>query len=185
MKTDRVYHDSFKHLSQAGGGTGVLLARIVAAETGNRYSAVAVEFDGDGLTQPVGDEVVVTNLAEDPSAGGNLPAGTEALAVDTEGRWVVHVRAFGTAVFAARVIAHAGTAGRYIVREQALSPEGTFEDKPGADDVTATNLAELSLGDGAAVDDDTIVLVHAVPDTGEPPTPRHVFDHPAYAKYLD
>lgn len=186
MNTDRAYHDSFGHLSQAGGASGVLLVRVVASEGGNRYAAVPVEFDPAGQTQPAGDELVVTNLAEDPSAGGDLPAETEALAVDVEGKWVVHVRSGGGATaFAARVVAHAGSASCYTVREQVLSSEGVFSDKPNAADLTATNLAELSLGDGAAVDDDAIVMVHAVPDTGQPPTLRYLFDHPAYAKYLD
>jgi hypothetical protein len=186
MRTDADVHDAFQHLSQAGGGAGTQLVRVVSHDTANRYTARPVEFDADGQTQPVGDEeLTVTNLAEATSAGGNLPADTEAVAVDVEGRWVVHVRPGGSASFPARVVEPAGTAATYTVREQVLSPGGAFSDKPGAADVTATNLAELSLGDGAAVDDDTLVLVVTVADTGEPPTLRYVFDHPAYAKYLD
>jgi hypothetical protein len=186
MRTDADVHDSFQHLSQAGGRAGTQLVRIVAADTGNRYTARPVEFDETGRTQPVGDdELTVTNLAETPSDGGNLPADAEAVAVDVEGRWVLHVRPGNATAFPARVVAPAGTAAQYTVREQALSPSGAFSDKPGAADVTAINLAELSLGDGAAVDDDALVLVLTVIDTGDPPTLRYVFDHPAYAKYLD
>jgi len=91
----------------------------------------------------------------------------------------------GVTIFPARIVAPAAGAGNYTVREQVISAEGGFSDKPGAANLTATNLAELSLGAGAAVDDDTIVLVLTVADTGSPPTLRYVFDHPAYAKYLD
>jgi hypothetical protein len=35
------------------------------------------------------------------------------------------------------------------------------------------------------VEDDAIVLVTILRDTGTPPVLRYVFDHPAYAKYLD
>lgn len=187
MNNDQSYHDSFEHLRQAGGSAGVQLVRIVAAEGGNRYTARPVEFDAAGQTQFVGTaELSVTNLAESPSGGGSLPADTEALAVDVEGRWIIHVpQSSGTAAFAARVIAPAAAAARYNVLEQVVSPAGEFSDKPDAAEVTAINLAELSLGEGAAVDDDSIVLVTAVADTSEPPTLRYVFDHPAYAKYLD
>ncbi|MGC9455377.1 MAG: hypothetical protein ACP5HU_11010 [Phycisphaerae bacterium] len=187
MRTESEYHDSFEHLCQAGGACGVLAVRITASAGGNRYTARPLEFDETGQTQPVGDdELTVTNLAEPASEGGTLPADTEAVAVDVEGRWVVHVRRQSqTAAFAARVIAPAASAGSYTVLEQVVSAAGEFSDKPGAAAVTAVNLAELSLGDGAAVDDDSIVLVTAIPDTSQPPTLRYVFDHPAYAKYLD
>lgn len=185
MRTESEYHDSFEHLCQDGDARGVLLVRITAPDEGNRYTARPVEFDETGQTQPVGtDELTVTNLAEPASEGGSLPADTEALAVDIEGRWVIHVRR-QTAIFPARVISPGAAAGRYTVLEQVVSSTGEFSDKPDAASVSAVNLAELSLGDGAAVDDDSIVLVTAIADTSEPPALRYVFDHPAYAKYLD
>jgi len=48
----------------------------------------------------------------------------------------------------------------------------------------AHNLAELTLGCGAAVDDGAIVVVSRLTDSGTPSTERYVFDHPVYAKYL-
>ncbi|MFO7899919.1 MAG: hypothetical protein R6V58_12775, partial [Planctomycetota bacterium] len=181
MGTESEYHDSFEHLCQDGGARGVLLVRITGADGDNRYTARPVEFDETGNTQPVGDdELTVTNLAEAASDGGSLPADTEALAVDVEGRWVIHVRQ-RTAAFPARVIAPGASDGRYNVLEQVVSSSGEFSDKPDAVAVSAVNLAELSLGDGAAVDDDSIVLVTAIPDISEPPTLRYVFDHATYA----
>ena len=53
------------------------------------------------------------------------------------------------------------------------------------DPASAKNLAELSLGTGAAVDTGSVVLVAAVLDQASPPNMRYTFDHPAYAKYLD
>ena len=110
-----------------------------------------------------------------------IAAGTDAIAVDIEGRWVVFIRpAPGAAMFPARVVSAEGSAV-YTVREQAVGEGGSLEDKEGAADILATSLAELSLGGGTAVDVDTIVLVMAVPAAG---ATRYFFDHPVYAKYL-
>jgi hypothetical protein len=89
-----------------------------------------------------------------------------------------------TTMFAAKVVSSLGGSA-YGVLEQVCTGAGSFADKSGAQQVTAHNLAELSLGPGAAVNTGTIVLAMAIPDTGNPPTTRYVFDHPAYAKYLD
>lgn len=183
--TDALAH--FGTLVQAGGANGACLVRLVNLVAANRYAARCVEFGDNGATQPVGDErITVTNLAEPADATGQLPADTEAVAVDVEGRWVIFIRPGGggaTAQFPAKVLAALGD-GVYTVREQAVSPVGTFSDAPGAANLTARNLAELSLGPGAAVPNDTILLATAVEDTGTPATLRYVFDHPAYAKYL-
>ncbi|MBS3734475.1 MAG: hypothetical protein KGY99_06060 [Phycisphaerae bacterium] len=178
------HRDALGRLIQAGDAVGVGLFRVQQLDQNNRYEAVPLEFDEDGIAQPASDEtVVVTNLAEPADTPGTLPADTDAVGVDVEGRWVIFVRQAASGVFPARVIASSGGAS-YTVREQVATGPGTFADKADAADVTACNLAELSLGPGAAVDDDTVVLVTVLTDTGTPPTIRYVFDHPAYAKYL-
>ncbi len=184
MTGQPTYHDALGRLAQAGGAAGVQLVRLIELAAGNRYTARPVEFGDDGETQLVGtDTLEVTNLAEPADGSGSVPEGADAVAVDVEGRWVVFVRQATAATFPARIIAGQGGAA-YTVREQAATGAGTFADKGGAADVTAHNLAELSLGPGAAVDDDTIVIVTTLTDTGTPPTLRYVFDHPVYAKYL-
>jgi len=178
------FHDALHRLAQVGSAAGVRLVRITQLVEKNLYLARPVEFDENGYTQFVGtDTMTVTNLAEPADSDGQLPPDTEAVAVDVEGRWVVFVRQ-SAAMFVARVIDSLGSAA-YQVREQVATGPGTFCDKTGAADVTACNLAELSLGPGAAVEDDAIVLVTILRDTGTPPVLRYVFDHPAYAKYLD
>jgi len=87
-------------------------------------------------------------------------------------------------VMFAKVIDSLGD-GMYTVRLQEITSAGEYVDKPDTDDFTACNLAEVSLGPGAAVEDGTYVLISAIPDTSNPPQNRYVFDHPAYAKYLD
>ncbi|GAH27073.1 unnamed protein product, partial [marine sediment metagenome] len=114
---------------------------------------------------------------------GQVPPDTDAVALDVEGRWVVFVRPPG-AVFPGKVTGSGGDAA-YTVLEQVVTGPGTFADKEDAVAVTAHNLAELSLGPGAAVDTGTIVMVATLLDNDEPPNLRYVFDHPAYAKYLD
>ncbi len=184
--TDAIAH--FGTLIQAGAAHGACLVRLTGLAAANCYTAHRVEFRDDGSTQPADDETItVTNLAEPADAPGALTAGVEAVAIDAEGRWVIFVRLGGasgaTAQFPAKVISAQGGAV-YTVREQAISVAGTFGDAAGAVEVSACNLAELSLGLGAAVPADTIVLVIAIEDTSTPPTLRYVFDHPAYAKYL-
>lgn len=178
----------FAVLVQAGAARGACLVRLTNLLAANRYAAVALEFDDTGATRPVaeGETLLVTNLAEPADAPGQLSAGAEAVALDVEGRWVIFLRpdsAGGAALFPARVLATQGS-GLYTVRPQVLGPSGEFSDAPGAADLTARNLAELSLGPGAAVPNDTIILATILADTATPPTLRYVFDHPAYAKYL-
>jgi len=179
--------DSLYRLAQIGATLGVQLVRMTALSHDNVYAARPVEFDDDGDTKFVGNETFsVTNLAEPSDADGVIPAGTDAVAIDVEGRWIVFVRppATGAAAFPAKVIGSTGGCG-YTVREQVCTGFGQFADRQGAADLAAWNLAEMSLGPGAAIDDGTIVLVTTLTDSGSPPTLRYVFDHPAYAKYLD
>jgi len=184
MTTSVPFHDALSHLAQVGGMTGVRLVCLIELEAANRYKARPIEFDEDGKTQFVGMETLtVTNLAEPADTEGKVPEDTDAVAVDVEGRWVVFVRPTGAAVFPARALSSQGS-GTYTVREQVATGAGTFADKQGAESITAYNLAELSLGPGAAVDYGTIVLVTELQDTNDPPAVRYVFDHPVYAKYL-
>ena len=186
MTTRSPYHDGLYRLAQIGTPTGLQLVRIVDVEEGNRYTARAVEFDDDGSTKFAEDTTIsVTNLAEPADSPGGVPPDTDALALDVEGRWIVFLRrSEGVASFPAKVISAQGNA-IYTLREQALTSEGSFTDKSGAQDFSARNLAELSLGPGAAVDEGTILLVSAILDNDSPPNVHYVFDHPAYAKYLD
>jgi len=186
---NHTYHDAIKCLAGAGAACGVQLVRITAPDAGNRYTARPVEFTAAGATQPASTETLsVVNLAEPADQPGQLAADNEAVALDVEGRWVIFVRvAAATAspgVFAAKVVAALGSAA-YTIREQTLDTNGAFIDKSGTLNVSAKNLAELSLGSGAAVAVGTIVLATTITDGGTPPSVAYIFDHPAYAKYLE
>lgn len=182
MTTPAPHHDALYRLAQVGTSLGVQLVRLSALVAGNRYQASAVEFAADGSATPAGPETFeVTNLAEPADAPGVVAPQSHAVALDVEGRWVIFVRPPTAAVLAARVVAALGAAA-YTVRPQRAAATGSLEDQPAATDLTAWNLAELSLGDGAAVDVGTVVLVAAI---AGPAAPRYVFDHPVYAKYLE
>jgi hypothetical protein len=73
-------------------------------------------------------------------------------------------------------VAAAATGAQYTVIEQVANGAG-FVDKPGASNITATNMAEATVGPGGAVDANTRVLVCSFGG-------NYVFDHPVYAKYL-
>jgi len=185
MPEQKTYYDALGRWAQASASKAAQLVRVVAHVAGNRYTARPISFDAAGGTEIIGTETLsVVNLAEPADADGQVQPNTDAVAVDVGGRWVVFLRPIPAAFFPAKVIASQGD-GAYTVREQIATGAGTFADAPGAPDLTAYNLAELSLGPGAAVDDGTIVLVLTVMDNGNPPVARYVFDHPAYAKYLD
>jgi len=180
------FHDSLFRLAQIGTTTGMQLVRLTACRGGNQYDALPIEFAADGTTHTASDRTLtVLNLAEPADAAGTVPAGTDVVALDVEGRWVAFVRQAASAAsvaMPARIVAPLGQA-KYTVRPQTCSAAGTFVDAAGAADLQAVNLAELSLGTGAAMDPGTIVLVSSLADAAG--TTRYVFDHPAYAKYLD
>jgi len=185
MSENIPFHDALGRLAQAGATREVQLVRITELDEANRYTARPVEFAEDGSTEFVGTETLtVINLAEPADATGRVHSETDAVAIDVEGRWVVFLDLPGAAIFPVKVVSSQGSAA-YTVREQVPTGGGTFADKEGAANITAYNLAELSLGPGAAVDDDTILLVTALADEATPPTVRYYFNHPAYAKYLD
>lgn len=185
MSGQNTYYDALGRWAQASGAKAAQLIRIVEHFDENRYTARPIAFDAEGGTEVVGSETLtVTNLAEPADANGQVPPDTDAVAIDVGGRWVVFLRAVPGAFFPAKVVASQGNAA-YTVREQIATGSGTFADAPGAANLTAYNLAELSLGPGAAVENNTIVLVLTVMDNSTPPTARYVFDHPVYAKYLD
>lgn len=178
------FHDAMRRLGQEGSAGGLRLVRLVSLNQANRYNARLIEFAADGSTQEVAaDLLTVTNLAEPANAAGSVPGGTEAFAMDVEGRWVVFVRQVPSAVFLAKVKASLGQS-LYSVREQDCTGVRTLTDRSGVYDLPAINLAELSLGDGAAVDVGTFVLVRSITDAASPATLRYVFDHPVYAKYI-
>lgn len=185
MSENQAPHDTFSCWAEVSGNKAAQLVRLTAHDEGNRYTARPIAFDAQGGTEIVGTlTLTVTNLAEPADSNGRAPPDTDAIAVDAGGRWVVFVRPLSLAVFPAKVVASLGGSA-YTVREQVATGPGTFADAPGAVDLTAHNLAELSLGSGAAVDTGTILTVRATLDNGNPPTTRYIFDHPAYAKYLD
>jgi hypothetical protein len=184
MSITGTYYDALGRWAEVSDGKAAQLVRITGHDAGNRYHARPVAFDAVGQTVIVGTRVLtVTNLAEPADAGGGVPDNTDAVAVDAGGRWVVFLRRAAQG-FPAKVLSSQGGAA-YTVREQVATGAGTFADAPGTADLTAHNLAELSLGPGAAVGAGTIVLLTVLLDNGTPPTARYVFDHPAYAKYLD
>jgi hypothetical protein len=179
-----VYDDGFGRLVQAGGAGRARLVRITGLDDGNRYTARPIEYGAGGELQFAGsEEWTVTNLAEPADTDGRVEPDTDAVALDVEGRWIVHLTPAGTALFPARIVSSDGGAV-YTVRPQTWDSTGDFIDKSQAVDVSAKNLAELSLGPGGAVDDGTVVLVAPLTDDGDPPAVRYVFDHSAYAKYL-
>jgi hypothetical protein len=180
------YHDAFERLAQAGSAMGVQLVRLTSVAQANTYHAAAIEFATDGSTQDVDAQVIdVLNLAEPASATGQLPAGTRAIAVDVEGRWVIHVQIStgGSAIFPARVVSSVGMSV-YILREQQIASDGTWSDKSGTANISASNMSEMSIGPGAAVDVGQKVLVLTCTSTGSPSVIHYYFDHPVYAKYL-
>jgi hypothetical protein len=180
-------HDSLFRLAQVGSSMGVQLVRISGLSGGNRYCADPVEFGPDHATRLAGaDAITATNLAEPADSNGLLPAGTEAVAIDVEGLWIIYVRPTATAslCFAARVAGSLGGAVYSLVEQVSQGPSG-MADKSGGLSVAGRNLAELTLGPGAAVDAGTIVLVTAIADQQNASSQQYVFDHPAYAKYLD
>jgi len=89
-----------------------------------------------------------------------------------------------SATFPAKIVSH-DSGETYTVREQQIAGDGAFSDKPGTSNITARNLAELSLGPGGGVATSTIVLVTPVTDTADPPGTKYLFNYNVYAKYLD
>jgi hypothetical protein len=184
MPAGKTYRDSLGRWIQASAARAATLVRLTEHVEGNRYLALPIGFDAEGGTEVVGsDSLTVINLAEPADGDGQVSPGTDAVAIDVGGQWVVFLRPLPAAFFPGKVTASQGGSA-YTVREQVITGAGTFADAPGAADLTAWNLAELSLGPGAAVDVGAIVLALTVMDNGNPPTARYVFDHPAYAKYL-
>ena len=181
--------DTFRRWAQLSGRLGVQLVRLTAGHSNNTYSAIAVEFDAQGATQPVDSPpLTVLNLAEPANQPGTLPPDAEAVAIDVEGRWVIFVyqppQQAPAGACMARVVEPLGSA-MYTVIEQVACGQNIFVDRPGAIPVAACNLAEISLGGGAGVSIDTRVLMTSTTDNGSPPVVRFLFDHPVYAKYLN
>jgi len=177
--------ENSRQLAQTSARIGVRPVRLFSVSQGNQYTAILLEFDDNGEPQLLAGRVVtVTNLAEPPDATGQIESGTDTLAVDVEGRWIAHVRPSATTTFPAKITNSQGDS-EYIVREQIVTGESSFADKQGASDISAHNLAELTLGPGGAVDTDTIVFVTKLTEDANPSNIRYFFDHPAYAKYLD
>ncbi len=183
----QTHYDALGHWAEASACQGSQLVRILSCQQYNRYLAHPIGFTSDGSTLLLsGADLSVTNLAEPANAAGTVPANTDALAIDAGGRWIVFVRNAAPSLavgFVGKVMTVAGSA-HYIVHEQVLQ-NGAYHDKAGAADISADNLAELTLGPGAAVDVGTFVSLQGILDGGSPPTLRYVFDHPLYAKYLN
>ena len=183
MAAKKSFRDALHRLAQLGQATGVQLVRVMDLDEGNRYTAEAIEFDSDGDTQSAGaGELTVINLAEPADDDGQLPADTNAVAIDVEGKWVILVRPAGAPVFAGKVLYTLGNC-LYRIRPQVPVGENTFADKAGAQDINACNIAELGLVNPLGVDADSIVLVAALTTDSDPPTIRYVFDHPEYNEF--
>ncbi len=178
------HYDAARRLGQVGQASGIQLVQLTSLDENNIYQARPIEFDQDGETIFASDDSIsVINLAEPADSEGQIPVGTDAVALDVEGKWIIFVRPTASAFFPGRIVSSSGGAV-YSVQEQSLSG-GSFSDKQGISAISAKNLAELTFGSGGAVDTDEIVQVMAVSNGGSPPTLSYIFDHPVYAKYLD
>ena len=185
MSRQRGNYDALGRWVQIGSTPVARMVRIVGHDEGNCYTAKPIAFNAAGEVEIISNETfTVVNLAEPSDSDGFVKPDTDAVALALDGKWVVFIRQTSAVIFPARIISSQGS-GAYTVREQVATGAGTFTDATGAADLTAYNLAELSLGPGAAVENDTIVLVMTITDNGMPPTTRYIFDHPVYAKYLD
>jgi hypothetical protein len=183
MTNTTKFHDRLSRFAQAGPACGVRLVQITSLAGGNRYNADQVQFNADGTTSLWGAPTfVVTNLAEPAGASGQLSAGSQAVALDVEGQWVIFVQAATAACCVARIVA-AATGPYYTVHQMVASSTG-FVDRPGAVDIQACNLAEATLGPGGAIDAGTRIILQAIPSSDGSAGIQYVFDHPAYAKYL-
>jgi len=183
MAPKQNFRDALSRLAQLGQATGLQLVRITALDEGNRYTAEPIEFDAEGDTQSAqAGNVTVINLAEPADEDGQLPAETNAVAVDVEGKWVILVHPAIESPFVGKVLYALGGC-LYRIRPQAPVGENTFADKSGAADINACNIAELDIEDPLGVDADSLVLVATVRTDGDPPTIRYVFDHPDYNEF--
>jgi len=174
------FRNALHRLAQLGRETGIQLVRITSLEAGNRYTARPVQFDEQGETEYASTHTLsITNLAELPDETGQLPEGAEAIAVDVEGRWVIHVQPEERTLFAAKVLYTFGD-GRYRVRPQVPTGEKTFADDPSFGDLTAVNVFELGNPVEFGIESDTIVLVASLKDNAEPPTIQYAFSHATF-----
>ncbi len=185
--TRRKHHiDQLGRLVQTGlpSDSNVRMVRITGVFENNIYNARPLRFSDTGSQEFLAtSELQVTNLAEPCDLLGQVPAGTDAIAVNVSSRWIVFIRQAGVVMFPAKIVSSQGGAV-YSVREQSISAEGFCVDATGAINISATNLAEISLGSGAAMDTDTLVQITSLIDTAETPSVRYIFSHPCYAKYL-
>lgn len=179
------FHFALRRLAQEGSTACLRLVRIGSHQAANKYDAHILEVAADGSFQFSADpQITAVNLGESPSAGGNLHDGTDTVAMDVEGKWIVFITPAGGASFPARIV-QALSNENYTIREQAIDSSGLFTDAPGSADLTAANLAERSLGSGGAVPASQVVIVHVLAVGTSPALLKYAFDHPIYAKYLD
>ncbi len=155
------------------------------------FAELYLDAAGDWQQTPDGRGTRGGETAEEVNATSGL-AGTSVLirqitADDSIERYAF-VAGGGSAAssteFSAKIISADGDEV-YTVREQAITGQGAFVDKTGTSNISARNLAELSLGSGGGVGVGEIVLIYTLQDTDEPPSTVYVFSCPVYAKYLD
>ncbi len=132
MTTNTSFHDALNRLTQVGSAPGASLVRIVEVDQANCYTARPVEIDDNGQAVLVGeDTLTVINLAEPADAAGQVPADTDAVAIDVDGRWVVFLRPAEAIRFFVKIISSVSECA-YMVREQVATGGVTFADKQGA-----------------------------------------------------
>lgn len=178
------YVDAIGRFSQAGGIAGVLLVRIKSHETSNRYKAAILEMNSSwSLSEVAGaDQIDVMNVCESDD-DEHVDNDTDAVAIDVEGRWIVFIRKAtgGALLIPAKVVSSSGGAS-YELELLGLGEDSEFAATETT--VSATNLAEMNLGPGGAVDIDSIVLLTEI-KSSDGGSGQYFFDHPTYAKYLD
>jgi hypothetical protein len=160
---------------QAGTPFVITLEPIAAGGVGMAVVAGVVQCQVN--VNSVGDQFAALDSSGILQSGASGPAQILWKASGTGSQWaIVNLgNPSAASVMLCRVVA-AATGAQYTVIEQVANGAG-FVDKPSASNITATNMAEATVGPGGAVDANTRVLVCNFGG-------NYVFDHPVYAKYL-
>ena len=172
---------NIKQLIQVGTIQSLKLCKIKSLVINNKYSACELDNNSDQLAETE-NTFEVYNLAESPVQSGQLSTPTNALTMEIHGKYYVYISEGGSSVTLGKIVSSAGGA-KYNIQPVTMRDTGQT-DPASSTQISAFNLAEMTVGPGGAVDNNTLVILHQIAASNSD-DPINIFSHTTYAKYLD
>ena len=172
--------ENFRKILQIGTIVSTRLCRIKTNLETNIFTAYLLN-NSDELSE-TDIEIRLINIAQDPQEESQLSLPIDSLCFEINGKFYTYISESEPTPAMLGKVSSSLSSAKYQITKLNINGAGEFLDS--TDIITATNLAEIGIGPGNAIDLDTkVVIQKVIPEDSH--IAQYFFSHNPFAKYLD